>query len=151
MRCVVVVVLLLALYGVAQADEEPVEEAPPNSVIAYEGVVRRYNTHTESFASLREFKAAVLAKLPPNASGLCYELTGNSMQPVNIFKIPFQPLEDDGMKRTSGDGWRDLKKDRTFVEYRLNAEANVLLRLEGSKPRFFFATTRRICEFKLVE
>jgi hypothetical protein len=55
------------------------------------------------------------------------------------------------MKRTPGDGWRNFRKDRTFVEYRFNQKSNVLLRLEGVKPRFFFASTKRICEFQLAD
>ncbi|MCZ6718242.1 MAG: hypothetical protein O6944_03680 [Gammaproteobacteria bacterium] len=147
----VVVILLLASCGLAQADETPVEELSPEAVVTYEQVVRRFNTYTESFASWNAFKTAVFSKLPPNASGICYELTGDAMQPVSIAKITFQQMEGDGMKRTPGDGWRNIKKDRTFVEYRFNQKANVLLRVEGVKPRWFFAGTKRICEFQLAD
>ena len=146
----VVVILLLASCGFAQADETPVDEAPTEALETYEQVVRRFNTQTKSFASWHAFKTAVFSKLPPNAPGICYELTGDAMEPINIFETTFQQIKGDGMKRTPGDGWRNIKKDRTFVEYRFNQKAKVLLRVEGVKSRWFFASTKRICEFQLA-
>jgi len=52
--------------------------------------------------------------------------------------VEFAGMENDHWKETSGKGWRLLRKDRTFTEYRLNLKAGVLMRIEGVKPRFFF-------------
>jgi hypothetical protein len=61
----------------------------------------------------------------------------------------FHQTLDGTWEKTSDNGWRKRNKDRTFIEYRYNQEASMLLWIEGVNPRFFFASTRRLCEFPL--
>jgi hypothetical protein len=64
-------------------------------------------------------------------------------------KVKFAGLAGRGWEQTSGNGWRLRRKDRTFTEYRVNPQDGLLSRIEGVKPRFFFASTKRICEVPL--
>jgi hypothetical protein len=147
-----VALLLLASFGRALASETPVstdELERSDTTRAYEQAVRRFNTNIKTFASWDDFKAEVFLRLPPEASGSCYESTGSPMNPVKITQTTFQSPEDNDWQATSGKGWRQYKEDRTFVEYRLNEKTNTLLRVDGVKPRFFFAITKRLCEFPL--
>jgi hypothetical protein len=68
---------------------------------------------------------------------------------METMEVEFTGMESGRWEKTSGKGWRLLRKDRTFTEYRVNLKADLLLRIEGVKPRFFFASTKRICEFYL--
>jgi hypothetical protein len=147
----VIILVLLSTVAPAWAQEAPVmnDEQAREAVEAYERVIRRFNTHTESFKSWNAFKTAVISQLPPGVTGNCYEQTSGSMQGVTVTRVKFQPVESDGWKATSGNGWRRLDSDRNFVEYRFNPEAGVVLRVEGVKPRFFFSYTKRICEFPI--
>jgi hypothetical protein len=52
-------------------------------------------------------------------------------------------------QKTAGKGWQQTQTDRTFIEYRYNEKARVLLWVEGVNPRFFFAYTRKMCELPL--
>jgi hypothetical protein len=116
---------------------------------AYDQALLRFNTNIESYPSWEAFKAAVLAKVPPGTPGICYERTGGSFNTMESVVVEFEGLEDGDWNKTSGKGWRLLRQNRTFIEYRMNPKEEVLSRIEGVKPRFFFANTKRICEFKL--
>jgi hypothetical protein len=71
------------------------------------------------------------------------------MRPVDVTQVHFHWKPDGEWKRTSGQGWRQYQQDHTFIEYRLNDKADVLLQAEGTKPWFFFAHIQKICEFPL--
>ena len=140
--------LLLLLGGLARAQEGEIIE-PPRIPRAYDQALLRFNNNIESYPSWEAFETAVLAKVPLGTPGTCYELTGGSYHSMETMEVEFTGMESDGWEKTSGKGWRLLRKDRTFTEYRLNLKADLLLRIEGVKPRFFFASTKRICEFHL--
>ncbi|MGQ4810373.1 hypothetical protein NKDENANG_03831 [Candidatus Entotheonellaceae bacterium PAL068K] len=146
--------LLLALLcrvqaGLAQEEgsetlnEDRVEE------IAYDHAIARFNSNIKKFSSWDAFQAEIVSKISPDTLGICYELTGDTTKPVEVTRVGFPRMESDGWKQTRGKGWRRTKKDRTFIEYRVNKKAGVLLWIKGVKPRFFFAHTRQICEFPL--
>lgn len=147
----VMIIFLLSVVELAWAQETPVEndEQAREAVAAYDQVIRRFNTHTESFTSWKAFKEAVFSRIAAGVTGNCYTQTSGSMQRVTVTRVQFQPAKGDDWRKTSGHGWRRAGPDRTFVEYRFNQKAGVLLRIEGVKPRFFFSYTKRICEFPL--
>ena len=142
--------LLLTLLGHAMAqEEEPPLVEWQHGDDAYDRAIVRFNKNIKKFSSWDAFKAKILSTIAPDTPGNCYELTGDAVQPVEITRVHLQKLEGKGWRKTSGKGWRQKKKDRTFREYRVNEKAGVLLRIDGVKPRFFFAKTKRICEFPL--
>jgi hypothetical protein len=146
----VVGLLLWALVGYAMADEDAEELKVEQPVVgAYEQVTVRFNTNVQRFSSWEVFKAEVFSRLPVGTSGRCYEPTEARIKPVNVTTILFQEVTGNRWQKTSGNGWRQYKNDRTFIEYRVNEKAGVLLRAEGVKPRFFFAGIKKICEFPL--
>ena len=147
--CMIFGWLLLASFGEVVAQEEGRAEEEPVADSAYDQAVLKFNSDIKAFDSWEAFKAEVLSKVARGTSGECYELTGRMIDPVTITQVRFQGLESNGWKKASGHGWRQRRKDRTFIEYRINEKARVLLRVEGVKPRFFFARTKRICEFPL--
>ena len=143
----VVGILLLLLPGYALADENSEEEIQEQTQAnTYDEAIIRFNTNIKSFASWDEFKTEVLSKA---STGTCYALTRDSANPVETSTVEMQLSSSSGWKKTSGNGWRLYKKDRTFTEYRLNTKSGMLMRVEGVKPRFFFAYNRRICEFPM--
>ena len=144
--------LLLALLGRALAQETPAsteELEAYDATAAYDQAIIRFNKNIKEFSTWDAFKAEVLSLLPRDTVGSCHALTGETMKPVEVTRVPLPVVEDEGWQKTSGKGWRKRNKDRTFIEYRVNEKAGVLLRIEGVRPRFFFAYTRRICEFPL--
>ena len=145
------ILIVLCATGIAWAQEDaPVQiEEPSQEVKAYEQAIRRFNTNTASFDTWADFKTVVLSRLSPGAAGTCYAQARGSMQTVTVTRVKFQPVDDEGWQQTHGHGWRKMGAKRTFVEYRFNRKVGVLLRIEGVKPRFFFARTERICEFSL--
>lgn len=150
MRWLAILIVLCATGSAWAQEDAPVQfEETPQEVKAYEQAIRRYNTNTVSFDTWADFKTAVLSRLSSGAAGTCYAQASGSMQAVTVTRVRFQPVQDDGWQRTHGNGWRKTGANRTFVEYRFNKKASVLLRIEGVKPRFFFARTERICEFPL--
>ncbi len=140
--------LLFLLHGVAWAQEGDIIDEPQTPT-AYDQALLRFNNNIQSYPSWEAFKTEVLAKVPLGTPGMCYELTGGSYHSMATMDVEFAGMENDHWKETSGKDWRLLRKDRTFTEYRLNLKAGVLMRIEGVKPRFFFARTKRICEFHL--
>jgi hypothetical protein len=150
----VIELLLVALLGsaLAQEDTSTMEERlePPDATHAYDETILRFNSNAKAFASWDAFQAEVLSKIAPDTMGRCYALTGRVMQPVRVTRIALSREAETGWQQTPGHGWRHEQADRTFIEYRVNEKAGVLLRLEGVKPRFFFAQTRQVCEFPLL-
>ena len=137
--------LLFMILSLTAAEErEELEEGPDTR--AYDQAIVKFNFNITLFSTWAAFKAAVLNHVEPGVMGHCYELTGNAMTPVDIIRVPFQSLTDDDWRKTRGNGWRQYQ-GRTFVEYRLNEKARVLVRIEGVKPRFFFGYTQKVCEF----
>jgi hypothetical protein len=149
MWCMMIGLTLLASFGDVVAQESEGYGAEPVADSAYDRAILRFNSNIKAFGSWESFKAEVVSKVAPGTSGECYEWTGNMFEPVAITQVKFQGIEDQGWKEASGHGWRQSKKDRTFIEYRINEKKQVLLRAEGVKPRFFFARTKKICEFPL--
>ncbi|MDH3602517.1 MAG: hypothetical protein OEU26_23120 [Candidatus Tectomicrobia bacterium] len=149
MWCMIIGWLLLASFGTVVAQEDEGDVTQPVADSAYDQAILRFNSGIKAFDSWEAFKAEVLSKVAPGASGECYALTGRMIDPVEITQVNFQGIEGKGWKKASGHGWRQSKKDRTFIEYRINEKARVLLRAEGVKPRFFFARTKKICEFPM--
>lgn len=153
MRWIVGVLLCLALsLGKAQAQET----AAPNQALeaenaarAYDQAIARFNTGLKDFPSWQAFTALVLPSMAPGTLGKCYEYTGGATQSVLVTIMPWRPLEDGHWQKTTGGGWQQVRDDRTFIEYRVNEKVGVLLRMEGVKPRFFFAPSPKICEFPL--
>ena len=150
MRWWVIGLLLCVASNRALAQETPVitDLEVPEAVRAYDQAVIRFNTNVQAFPSWTAFKTAVLSKLAPGTSGTCYELIGSRTRNVKITEIPFQGMAGEGWEQTSGNGWRQVKEDRTFIEYRVNDKANLLVRIEGAK-KFLFSHTQRLCEFPL--
>jgi hypothetical protein len=144
--------IFAATSGHIYADETPVfddlqqREAADQ---AYEQAIVRFNTSIKEFNSWEAFKASVFSRIEHNAPGRCYELTASSIEPITIVNIAFHQTLDGTWKHTSDNGWRQLYQDRTFIEYRYNREVGTLLWIEGVNPRFFFASTRRLCEVPL--
>ncbi len=148
MRWMLIGLLLIASFGHAVADEgEPIEESVGES--AYDQVIVRFNASIKSFPSWTAFKTGILEKIPQGKRGTCYRLTGGGANPVDVTRVAFKDGTGRGWKVTPGNGWRQSRADRTFVEYRVNEKTRTLLRAEGVKPRFFFASTTQICEFPL--
>ncbi len=146
----VIVLLILVSLSPAMADETTVDDPEPAGNKAYEQVLIKFNTNIKKYSSWKEFHAATFPLMSKEPVGTCFTLTGDAMKPVENTKAQFQMVDDKGWKKTSGNGWRKLNKDRTFVELRVNQKSKVLVRVEGVKPRFFFAHTKRICEFPLL-
>lgn len=142
-------VLLLMLGGLALAAEDEYDTLEPATATAYDRALLKFNTNIKSYPSWDAFKTEVLSQVPQGTLGTCYTLTGNSLYPMEMAKVKFAGLAGNGWEQTSGNGWRLRRKDRTFTEYRVNPKAGLLSRIEGVKPRFFFASTKRICEFPL--
>jgi hypothetical protein len=144
---------LVVLLGRAQAQETPdptqeLEKAYAES--AYEQVIVRFNTDIKDFPSWQAFKTEVLSKVLPGTTGKCYERTTSPMQPVQITRGSMQGVEEEGWEETSGNGWRrNSKAEKTFIEYRFNVKAGVLLRAEGVKTWLLPPQTRKMCEFPL--
>jgi len=146
------VLLILFLTPVWAGEETPA----PNRELreqyahqAFDQVTVRFNTNITAYSSWEAFKAAVLPRLSQDTLGRCYTLPGSGMQPVEVTQVHFQGVRDGPWQPTSGKGWRQYQKDHTFIEYRVNEKAKVLLQAEGIKPWFFFAQIRKICEFPL--
>lgn len=143
------VVLLLCLsYSPASAQESDAERLRKGPT-PYDRIIIRFNTNIQRFASWEAFKATAFPLVPPGNSGACYVSSdpGNTPAPVSLDVFP--QGNEAPWHETTEYGWRQ-HKHRTFVEYRVNKEAWVLLIAEGVKPRFFFAFTSRLCEFPLA-
>ena len=79
--------------------------------------------------------------------GTCYLYQGGTVR-VTMEPLP-RTAKETGWQKTAGKGWQQTQADRTFIEYRYNEKAGVLLWVEGVNPRFFFAYTSKMCELPL--
>jgi hypothetical protein len=144
---------LVVLLGRVQAQEtsDPTRDLDTEyAESAYEQAIVKFNTDIKDFSSWQAFKTEVLAKVLPDTMGRCYERTTSPMQPVQITRVPWQSVEGEAWEKTSGNGWRqNYKASKTFIEYRFNVKAGVLLRAEGVKTWFLPPQTRKMCEFPL--
>lgn len=133
----------LAQEGAAGTEPMEAEEAVRSS----DRAIVRFNTAIKDFPSWETFETAVLSQVVPGTMGTCYAYLGGA---VRVTTEPL-PREEKGTewKKTAGKGWQQSKKDRTSIEYRVNEKAGVLLWIEGVNPRFFFASTRKMCELPL--
>jgi hypothetical protein len=149
----VIGLFLVVLLGHVQAQErsDPTQELEKEyAERTYEQVIVKFNTDIQDFASWQAFKTEVLARVSPGTLGRCYERTTSPMQPVQITRVSLQRVEEEGWEETSGHGWRRHDKaDKTFIEYRFNVKAGILLRAESVKTWFFPPQTRKMCEFPL--
>ena len=69
---------------------------------------------------------------------------------VHVTMDPLPRAEKEiGWQKTAGKGWQQTHTGRTFIEYRYNEKARVLLWIEGVNPRLFFAYTKKMCELPL--
>ncbi len=141
--------LLLVSCSLAQADEDQDAIEQPDTNTAYDQALLRFNTSIQSFPSWEAFKTAILAAVPPGTPGRCYVWVPSMLSQTEITEVTFEAPTGDNWRKTSGKGWRQRRKDRTFTEYRVNQKARLLLRINGVKPRFFFANTKQICEFEM--
>ena len=140
--------LLLILCGVALADETLDEYQEPETADAYDRALVKFNNNIKSYDSFEAFRTDILNKVPLGTPGKCYELTGAIWNPIEITRVAFDGLDDEGWRQTSGRGWRMEGEGRQFKEYRVNIKANLLSRVDGVKPRMFFGGRNRICEFQ---
>jgi len=127
--------------GIEQMEAEAARRASDQAIV-------RFNTDIKRFSSWEAFVTTVLSQITPGTRGTCYEPSGGT---VEVTRRPL-PSEEKGTawKETVGHGWEQMRKDRTFIEYKFNEKASVLLWIEGVNPRFFFAYTRRMCELPLA-
>jgi hypothetical protein len=143
--------LLLVLFPLpAHTQETPgPNEALEAAQLAriYDQAIARFNNDIKDFPSWEAFKTAVFPKITADTIGKCYEYTGGATQSVIVTAESLPKVEDGNWQKTAGGGWKQVQGDRTFSEYRVNEKARVLLRMEGVKPRFFFAPSPKMCEF----
>ena len=145
-------ILLIAMLGRALAQETPTtteEWERKDAHNAYDQAVVRFNTDIKDFPSWDAFKTEVLSKVLPGTMGRCYKRTNRAMSPTQITQVSFQGMEGDHWLKTSGNGWRKYREDGTFIEYRLNKPARLLLRIEGVKAWLLPMQAKQICEFPL--
>lgn len=114
---------------------------------SYDWAIVRFNTDIKDFPSWEAFETAVLAQVVPGTLATCYASSGGTVH-VTMEPLPREEKET-GWQKTAGKGWQQFTKGRTFIEYRVNEKAGVLLWIEGVNPRFFFAYTRKMCEVSL--
>lgn len=138
-------VLSPALAQDSAGDNEPMEVE--NARRASDQAIVRFNTDIADFPSWDLFKAVVLAQVTPGMLGTCYTYEGGRVR-VTTEPLP-KSAKASTWQKTAGKGWQQTYPDRTFIEYRYNEKAGVLLWVEGVNPRFFFAYTRKMCELPL--
>jgi len=142
--------VFMGLLGRALAQDTP---AGSESMEAEEArrasdwAIVRFNTDIKDFSTWEVFKTAVLSQVVPGTLGTCYTYSGGTVH-VTMEPLPREDKET-GWQKTAGKGWQQLTKGRTFIEYRVNAKAGILLWIEGVNPRFFFAFTKKMCEVPL--
>ena len=142
--------ILMGMLSPALARENPDDSEQvevENARRASDQAIVRFNTDIADFPSWELFKTAVLARVTPGTPGTCYTYQGGTVR-VTMEPLPRTDKES-GWQKTAGSGWQQTHPDRTFIEYRYNAKAGVLLWVEGVNPRFFFAYTRKMCELPL--
>ena len=142
--------LLMVVFSHALAQDNPGESEQmevENARRASDQAIVRFNTDIAAFPSWELFETVVLGQVTPGMLGTCYTYQGGAV------RITMEPLprvdKETGWQKTAGKGWQQTRTDRTFIEYRYNEKAGVLLWVEGVNPRFFFAYTRKMCELPL--
>ena len=143
-------VLLLGVFGRALAQDNSAgneQLEAENARRASDQAIVRFNTGIEDFPSWELFEAVVLARVTPGMLGTCYTYQGGMVR-VTMEPLP-RTAQNAGWQKTAGRGWQQTQPDRTFIEYRYNGKAGILLWVEGVNPRFFFAYTRKMCEVPL--
>ena len=142
--------LLMGMLGRALAQDSQagneqmeIENARRSSDLA----IVRFNTDIKDFPSWEIFEAVLLAQVVPGTLGTCYTYQGGAVH-VTMEPLP-RTEKDTGWQKTAGKGWQQTQTDRTSSEYRINEKAGILLWIEGVNPRFFFASTRKMCELPL--
>lgn len=142
--------LLIGLLGRALAQDIPAGSAQMEAEEvqrSYDLAVVKFNTNIKDFPSWEAFKTEVLAQIVPGRLGTCYTYIGGTVQ-MTLEPLPREE-KGTGWQPTGGKGWQQFTQGRTFIEYRVNAKAGVLLWIEGVNPRFFFAYTKKMCEVPL--
>ena len=141
---------LMGLLGraLAQDSRGSTEELEvENAKRAADWAIVRFNTDVQDFPSWEAFATAVLSQVAPGTLGTCYGYSGGT---VHVTREPLPRADKEAVwQKTTGNGWQQVQKGRTFIEYRVNAKAGLLLWIEGVNPRFFFAYTRQMCEVPL--
>src|SRR4029450_6220763 len=138
--------LLMGGFGGALAQDNSGESEQmevENARRASDQAIVRFNTNIDDFPSWELFEAAVLTQVTSGMLATCYTYQGGTV------RITTEPLprvdKGTGWQQTAGKGWQQTQTDRTFIEYRYNEKARILLWIEGVNPRFFFAYTRKMC------
>jgi hypothetical protein len=146
----IVGLLLMGVFGRALAQDNPAgseQMEAENARKASDQAIVRFNTDIDDFPSWELFEAVVLAQVTPGLLGTCYTYQGGTVH-ATMEPLP-RAAKGTGWQKTAGKGWQRTHTDRTFIEYRYNEKAGVLLWVEGVNPRFFFAYTRKMCELPL--
>ena len=146
----IVGLLLMGVFGRALAQDNPAgseQMEAENARRASDQAIVKFNTDIDDFPSWELFEAVVLAQVTPGLLGTCYTYQGGTVH-VTMDPLP-RAEKETGWQKTAGKGWQQTHTDRTFIEYRYNEKAGVLLWVEGVNPRFFFAYTRKMCELPL--
>jgi hypothetical protein len=142
--------LLMGVFGRALAQDNSAgseQMEVENARRASDQAIINFNTAIQDFPSWELFEAVVLAQVVPGMMGKCYTYQGGT---VRVTMEPLPRVEKaTGWQQTAGKGWQQMQTDRTFIEYRYNEKAGVLVWIEGVNPRFFFAYTRKMCELPL--
>jgi len=142
--------ILMELLGraLAQDSRGSTEEMEvENAKRAADWAIVRFNTDIQDFPSWEAFKTAVLSQVSPGTLGTCYGYSGGTIQ---VIREPLPKEDKEAVwQKTTGNGWQQMQKDRTVIEYRVNTKAGLLLWIEGVNPRFFFAYPRQMCEVPL--
>jgi hypothetical protein len=142
--------LLIGVLGRALAQESPAgseQMEAEEARRASDRAIVRFNTDIKDFPSWELFEVVVLTRVVPGMMGTCYAYQGGMVH-VTTELLP-RAERATRWQKTAGKGWQQTQTDRTSIEYRLNEKAGVLLWTEGVSPRFFFASTRKICELPL--
>ena len=142
--------VLMGWLGRALAQDSPAgsEQMEAENVRrASDWAIVQFNTDIKDFPSWEAFKTAVLSQVVPGTLGTCYTYSGGTVQ-ATMEPLPRED-KDAGWQKTTGKGWQQFTKGRTFIEYRFNAKARILFWIEGVNPRFFFAFTKKMCEVSL--
>lgn len=139
--------VLMGLLGRALAQDSPAgaeQMEGEDARRASDWAIVRFNTDIEDFTSGEAFRTAVLSQVAPGTLGTCYTYSGGTVH-VTMEPLP-RAAQKGEWQKTPGKGWQQFTPGRTFIEYRFNAKAGILLWIEGVRPRFFFAFTRKMCE-----
>ena len=113
--------VLMGVFGraLAQDSRGSTEQLEvENAKRAADWAIVHFNTDIQDFPSWKAFKTAVLSQVAPGTLETCYEY---SKRTVQVTQVPL-PREDPEAvwQKTPGNGWQQMQKDRTVIEYRVN-------------------------------